>query len=91
MICPVCGTKNVLREEMVVFSTSIMDMSLKLELDSVGGVLSGNGKLIKKRAYKKQTKQKIKELIRRIQKILWMAQLARSFLEFHISCHCLWL
>lgn len=45
---------------MVVFSTGIMDMSLKLELDSVEGVLADDDKLIKKRAYKKTNKAKKK-------------------------------
>jgi F0F1-type ATP synthase alpha subunit len=60
MICPVFGMKNNLKEEMVVFSTGIMDMSLKLELDSVEGVLADDDKLIKKRAYKKTNKAKKK-------------------------------
>lgn len=60
MICLVFGMKNNLKEEMVVFLIGIMDMFLKLELDSVEGVLVDDDKLIKKRVYKKINKVKKK-------------------------------
>lgn len=40
--------KNVQEEEMIVFLSGIKDISLNLELDNAGGVLSRNDKLFKK-------------------------------------------
>lgn len=59
--------KNVQEEEMIVFLSGIKHISLNLELDNAGGVLSGNDKLFKK------------ELMR-IQKTLWMTHVGKELL-----------